>query len=138
MTAHEKLLSMGYEEQRNELWRGTYYRVYVKKGGSITFKHRGNISWYVTKIDVEYELAKILTQYMKEMVLNELDELTELDELKNWQEELIKTIEDLISKGKHWKEKENKTEFEKGIARGYTTMLHQLLIGIDFDEEVKE
>ena len=61
--------------------------------------------------------------------------LTELEELKSWRYELNETIQDLISKAKHWEEKENKTDFEKGIARGYKTMLHQLLVGIDFDKE---
>ena len=61
--------------------------------------------------------------------------LNELGELKSWQDELSETIQDLISKTKHWEEKENKTDFEKGIARGYKTMLHQLLVGIDFDKE---
>ena len=60
---------------------------------------------------------------------------TELEELKSWQSELKETIEDMIEKTKTWEEKENKTEFEKGIARGYKTMLHQLLVGIDFDKE---
>ena len=64
--------------------------------------------------------------------------LTELEELKSWQDELNETIQDLISKAKHWEEKENKTDFEKGIARGYKTMLHQLLVGIYFDEEAGE
>ena len=61
--------------------------------------------------------------------------LNELEELKSWRDELKETIQDLISKAKHWEEKENKTDFEKGIARGYKTMLHQLLVGIDFDKE---
>ena len=61
--------------------------------------------------------------------------LTELEELKSWRDELNETIQDLISKAKYWEEKENKTDFEKGIARGYKTMLHQLLVGIDFDKE---
>ena len=59
----------------------------------------------------------------------------ELEELKSWRDELNETIQDLISKTKYWEEKENKTDFEKGIARGYKTMLHQLLVGIDFDKE---
>ena len=63
--------------------------------------------------------------------------LTELEELKSWRDELNGTIQDLISKAKHWEEKENKTDFEKGIARGYKTMLHQLLVGIDFDKEIE-
>ena len=61
--------------------------------------------------------------------------LTELEELKSWRDELNETIQDLRSKAKYWEVKENKTDFEKGIARGYKTMLHQLLVGIDFDEE---
>lgn len=61
--------------------------------------------------------------------------LTELEELKSWRDELNENIQDLISKTKHWEEKENKTDFEKGIVRGYKTMLHQLLVGIDFDKE---
>lgn len=61
--------------------------------------------------------------------------LTELEELKSWRDELNETIQDLIIKTKRWEEKENKTDFEKGIARGYKTMLHQLLVGIDFDKE---
>ena len=63
--------------------------------------------------------------------------LTELEELKSCRDELSGTIQDLISKAKHWEEKENKTDFEKGIARGYKTMLHQLLVGIDFDKEIE-
>jgi hypothetical protein len=47
----------------------------------------------------------------------------------------ITADEKVIDKAKHWEEKENKTDFEKGIARGYKTMLHQLLVGIDFDKE---
>ena len=61
--------------------------------------------------------------------------LTELEELKSWRDELNETIQDLISKAKYWEEKVNKTDFEKGIARGYKTMLHLLLVGIDFDKE---
>ncbi len=61
--------------------------------------------------------------------------ITELEKLKSWRDELNETIQDLISKAKYWEEKENKTDFEKGIARGYKTMLHQLLVGIDFDKE---
>ena len=64
--------------------------------------------------------------------------LTELEELKSRRDELNETIQDLISKAKHWEEKENKTDFEKGIVRGYKTMLNQLLVGIDFDKENKK
>ena len=64
--------------------------------------------------------------------INVTEELKKYEELKH---ELNETIRDLISKTKHWEEKENKTDFEKGIARGYKTMLHQLLVGIDFDKE---
>ena len=31
--------------------------------------------------------------------------LTELEELKSWRDELNETIQDLISKAKHWEEK---------------------------------
>lgn len=61
--------------------------------------------------------------------------ITEFEELKSWKNELLDTINSLVKKTQYWEEKENKTEFEKGIARGYKTMLHQLLTGIDFDEE---
>ena len=72
-----------------------------------------------------------------EYTLNEIIEaLTELEELKSWKNELYETIDNLINKTKHWEEKEIKTEFEKGIARGYKTMLHQLLTDID-EEEIK-
>ncbi len=75
-------------------------------------------------------------QPYEDMILEALQQaLTELEELKSWRDELNETIQDLISKAKYWEEKENKTDFEKGIARGYKTMLHQLLVGIDFDKE---
>ena len=64
----------------------------------------------------------------KEMLI---EALTELEQLKNWKNELLETIEALINKTKYWEEKENKTEFEKGIARGYKTMLHHLLTNIE-------
>ena len=74
------------------------------------------------------ETENSLTQWVADLT-------TELTELKSWRDELSGTIQDLISKAKHWEEKENKTDFEKGIARGYKTMLHQLLVSIDFDKE---
>ena len=39
----------------------------------------------------------------------------------------METIQDLISKAKHWEEKENKTDFEKGIARGYKTYVAPII-----------
>lgn len=82
-----------------------------------------------------YELAKKQDFIAYE---NWLECERELGELKSWQNELSETISDLIDKTKYWEEKENKTDFEKGIARGYKTMLHHLLTGIDFDEGLEK
>jgi hypothetical protein len=72
-----------------------------------------------------------------ELCLKVDNAFTELEVLKLQKEKLIKTIKSLISKTEAWEEKENKTDFEKGIARGYSTMLDQLLVGICFNEEEK-
>ena len=82
--------------------------------------------------------ARLLPITADKKVIDEIQQaLNELEELKSWRDELNGIIQDLISKAKHWEEKENKTDFEKGIARGYKTMLHQLLVGIDFDKEIE-
>jgi len=106
----------------------------VKKQGFIAYEN-----WIECEKELEELKQEVIARQETENSLTQwvADLTTELTELKSWRDELSGTIQDLISKAKHWEEKENKTDFEKGIARGYKTMLHQLLVGIDFDKEIE-
>ena len=139
ITADEKVIDE-IQQALNELKRLKKFKEtfdnyeLVKKQDFIAYEN-----WIECEKELEELKQEVIARQETENSLTQwvADLTTELTELKSWRDELSGTIQDLISKAKHWEEKENKTDFEKGIARGYKTMLHQLLVGIDFDKEIE-